>query len=122
MNLNKMKNKKTVTALVTVFLSLLASFGVDLGSEINNLIRDVAISFLGGAGAGSAFIKRQINKKLEENVFKMEAGADLVNGKINSLSAKAKAEYGRNFGAFIETELNPVKDELKALTGIEWKF
>ena len=122
MDLKKLKNNKPATALVTVFLSLLASFGVDLGTDLNSIIRDVVVGLIGGAGIGGAIVKKQIKKQLEENVFKMEAGADLVNGKVNALSAKAKAEFGRNFGAFIETELNPVKDEIKALTGIEWKF
>lgn len=122
MDLSKLKDKKTLSAFATIFVALLASFGVDLGNETITIIRDVAVGIIGGAGAGATAVKHKIKKKINENVLAIDAGVKAVDGQIEALTAKAKADFGNNFAAFVEAEMNPMKDELKALTGVEWKF
>lgn len=122
MDFKKLKDKKTVSAFVTILVALLASFGVDLGNETITIIRDVAVGLIGGAGAGATAMKRTIEKKIKDNVLSLDAGVKAVDGHVNAITAKAKAEFGDSVGAFVEAELNPMKDELKAMTGIEWKF
>ena len=122
MKLDKLKNKKTISAFVTVLIALLSSFGLELGNETTEFIRDLLISVFTGAGAGGLAMKKHIETKIKDNVLNIEAGVKAADLKVQAVTAKAKAELGDSAAAFIEAELNPMTDELKALTGIEWKF
>ena len=122
MDLKKFKDKKAMGALITVFFTLLASFGIDLGNELQELIRDILLGVFGGGAVGAVAMKKTIEKKIKDNVLSLDAGVKAVDGHVNAITAKAKAEFGDSVGAFVEAELNPMKDELKAMTGIEWKF
>jgi len=122
MDLKKFKDKKAMSAVITVLFTLLASFGMELGNDTQEFIRDILLGVFGGAATGAAAMKHQIKKKINENVLALDAGVKAIDGKIEALTAKATAEFGNGFGAFVEAELNPTKDELKALTGVEWKF
>jgi len=122
MDFNKLKEKKTLSAFITILVALLASFGLDLGNETITIIRDVLLGVFGGAASGAAAMKHQIKKKINENVFALDAGVRALDGRVEALTAKASAKFGDDFSTFVEGELNPIKDELKGLVGVEWNF
>ena len=99
-----------------------ALFGVDIDESVQQTIVEVGAGLLGGGIAGFAGAKKVIAKKVNENKLILEAGGKAVDGVLSEITAKAEAEFGKDVAAFVETSLAPAKNELKAITGIEWKF
>ena len=119
----KLLNKKSIAAIVTLLCTLIgAAFGVDIDESVQKTIIEVGAGILGGGVAGFAGAKKVIAKKVNENKLILEAGGKAVDGVLSEISAKAEAEFGKDVAAFVETSLAPAKNELKAITGIEWKF
>ena len=120
---DKLLNKKSIAAIVTLLCTLVgALFGVDIDESVQKTIIEVGAGILGGGVAGFAGAKQVIAKKVNENKLILEAGGKAVDGVLSEISAKAEAEFGKDVAAFVETSLAPAKNELKAITGIEWKF
>ena len=122
MDFKKLKDKKTLSAIVTLLFALLASFGLDLGGDTQEFIRDIILGLVGGGATGAAITKKIISGKIEKNTILLDAGIKALDGRVEALTAKASAKFGDDFSAFVEGELNPIKDELKGLVGVEWKF
>ena len=119
----KLLNKKSIAAIVTLLCTLVgALFGVDIDESVQQTIIEVGAGLLGGGIAGFAGAKKVIAKKVNENKLILEAGGKAVDGVLSEITAKAEAEFGKDVAAFVETSLAPAKNELKAITGIEWKF
>ena len=119
----KLLNKKSIAAIVTLLCTLVgALFGVDIDESVQQTIIEVGAGLIGGGVAGFAGAKKIITKKVNENKLILEAGGKAVDGVLSEISAKAEAEFGKDVAAFVETSLAPAKNELKAITGIEWKF
>ena len=118
----KLFNKKNLAALVTLLCGLAAALGLDIDESIQKTIVEVGAGLLGGGVAGFAGAKKVIAKNLNENKLILEAGGKAVDGVLSEISAKAEAQFGKDVAAFVETSLEPAKNELKAITGIEWKF
>ena len=119
----KFLNKKSIAAIVTLLCTLVgALFGVDIDESVQQTIIEVGAGLIGGGVAGFAGAKKVIAKKVNENKLILEAGGKAVDGVLSEISAKAEAEFGKDVAAFVETSLAPAKNELKAITGIEWKF
>jgi len=120
---DKLLNKKSIAAIVTLLCTLVgALFGVDIDESVQQTIIEVGAGLLGGGIAGFAGAKKVIAKKVNENKLILEAGGKAVDGVLSEITAKAEAEFGKDVAAFVETSLAPAKNELKAITGIEWKF
>ena len=120
---DKFLNKKSIAAIVTLICTAIgAIFGVDIDESIQQTIIEVGAGLIGGGVAGFAGAKKVIAKKVNENKLILEAGGKAVDGVLSEISAKAEAEFGKDVAAFVETSLAPAKNELKAITGIEWKF
>ena len=119
----KLLNKKSIAAIVTLLCTLVgALFGVDIDESVQQTIIEVGAGLIGGGVAGFAGAKKVIAKKVNENKLILEAGGKAVDGVLSEITAKAEAEFGKDVAAFVETSLAPAKNELKAITGIEWKF
>ena len=120
---DKFLNKKSIAAIVTLICTAIgAIFGVDIDESIQQTIIEVGAGLIGGGVAGFAGAKKVIAKKVNENKLILEAGGKAVDGVLSEITAKAEAEFGKDVAAFVETSLAPAKNELKAITGIEWKF
>ena len=120
---DKLLNKKSIAAIVTLLCTLVgALFGVDIDESVQQTIIEVGAGLLGGGVAGFAGAKKVIAKKVNENKLILEAGGKAVDGVLSEITAKAEAEFGKDVAAFVETSLAPAKNELKAITGIEWRF
>mgnify|MGYP003154949522 FL=1 len=120
---DKLLNKKSIAAIVTLLCTLVgALFGVDIDESVQQTIIEVGAGLIGGGVAGFAGAKKVIAKKVNENKLILEAGGKAVDGVLSEITAKAEAEFGKDVAAFVETSLAPAKNELKAITGIEWKF
>ena len=122
MDFKKLKDKKTLSAIITLLFALLASFGLDLGGETQEFVRDIVLGLVGGGATGAAITKKIIKGKIEKNTLMLDAGIKALDGRVEALTAKASAKFGDDFSAFVEGELNPIKDELKGLVGVEWDF
>lgn len=122
MDLKKLKNKKFLISALSVIFAILASFGIEIDLDIQNMIIEIGAGFLGGGAAGYQAAKKIISKKAVDQLGKLEIEAELANDKVKAISASLEKEFGENVAMFVKGELDGVSKNIDAMAGFEWKF
>jgi len=110
-----------MSALGVIF-AILASFGIEIDAEIQNMILEIGTGFLGGVATGYQAAKKIISKKAVDQLGKLEIEAELANDKVKAISASLEKEFGENVAMFVKGELDGVSKNIDAMAGFEWKF
>jgi len=121
-----LKNKKFIVSTLGVVVAVLASVGIEVSPETQELILSILGAIFGGGAAGYTAGVKNTKKKLDfavnnaNNTLKLAANG--LNNRLDHISAEATTQFGDNVSAFVEAKLDPIKRDLETVAGIEIKL